>query len=58
MIEDTHRQVLLTATGFAARQAIAALRKHNIEVAPLLRHAGLQSTTWTIVNVASRQSRK
>jgi hypothetical protein len=41
MIEDTTRQVLPTATGFAARQAIAALRKHNIEVAPLLRRVGL-----------------
>ncbi len=41
MVEDTTRQVLPTATGFAARQAIAALRKHNIEVAPLLRRVGL-----------------
>jgi AraC-like DNA-binding protein len=28
-------------TGFAARQAISALRKHNIATAPLLRRAGL-----------------
>jgi len=41
MIEDRTRQVLPTATGFAARQAIAALRKRDIEVAPLLRHVGL-----------------
>jgi len=41
MVEDTTRQVLPTATGFAARQAIAALGKHNIEVAPLLRRVGL-----------------
>ena len=41
MIEGTTRQVLPTATGFAARQAIAVLRKHNIEVAPLLRRVGL-----------------
>ena len=41
MIEDRTRQVLPTATGFAARQAIAALRKHDIEIAPLLRGAGL-----------------
>ena len=41
MVEDIIRQVLPTATGFAARQAIAALRKRNIEVAPLLRRAGL-----------------
>ena len=39
--EDTSRQVLPTATGFAARQAIAALRKRDIEVAPLLRRVGL-----------------
>ena len=32
---------LPTVTGFAARQAIAALRKHNIATAPLLRRAGL-----------------
>ena len=41
MVEDTTRQVLPTATGFAARQAIAVLRKRNIEVAPLLRRVGL-----------------
>jgi AraC-like DNA-binding protein len=41
MVEDTTRQVLPTATGFAARQAIAALGKHNIELAPLLRRVGL-----------------
>jgi AraC-like DNA-binding protein len=41
MVEDTTGQVLPTATGFAARQAIAALRKRNVEVAPLLRGAGL-----------------
>jgi hypothetical protein len=39
--EETTRQVLPTATGFAAREAIAALRKHHIEIAPLLRRAGL-----------------
>ncbi len=41
MVEDITRQVPPTATGFAARQAIAALRKRNIEVAPLLRRVGL-----------------
>ena len=41
MVEDTTGQVLPTATGFAARQAIAVLRKRNIEVAPLLRRVGL-----------------
>jgi AraC-like DNA-binding protein len=34
-------QVLPTVTGFAARHAIAALRRHNIATAPLLRRAGL-----------------
>src|SRR4029077_15473302 len=41
MIEDRTRQVLPTATGFAARQAIAALRKRDMHVAPLLRLVGL-----------------
>jgi AraC-like DNA-binding protein len=41
MLEGTSRQVLPTATGFAARQAIAALRKHNIALAPLLKRVGL-----------------
>lgn len=41
MIEDRTRQVLPTATGFAARQAIDALRNRDIEVAPLLRRVGL-----------------
>ena len=34
-------QVLPTATGFAAREALALLRKHNIATAPLLLRAGL-----------------
>ena len=41
MTEVGTKQVLPTVTGFAARQAIAALRKHNIATAPLLRRAGL-----------------
>jgi hypothetical protein len=39
--EDGTEQVLPTVTGFAARQAIVALRKHNITIAPLLHRAGL-----------------
>ena len=39
--EDIARQVLPTATGFAARQAIAFLRKQDVGIAPLLRHVGL-----------------
>jgi AraC-like DNA-binding protein len=34
-------EVLPTATGFAAREALAALRKRNIPAAPLLHRAGL-----------------
>jgi AraC-like DNA-binding protein len=41
MTEETTRQVLPTATGFAARQAIAALRKRQIAIEPLLQHVGL-----------------
>jgi AraC-like DNA-binding protein len=41
MAKETVRQLLPSATGFAARQSIAALRKHNIAVAPLLRRVGL-----------------
>jgi AraC-like DNA-binding protein len=39
--EETTRHVLPTATGFAARQAVVALRKHNIDVNTLLRRVGL-----------------
>ena len=41
MTEVGTEQVLPTVTGLAARQAIAALRKHNIATAPLLQRAGL-----------------
>ena len=34
-------QLLPTTTGFAARLVVAALRKHNIDPAPLLQHVGL-----------------
>jgi AraC-like DNA-binding protein len=37
----TTRGLLPTATGLAARRAVAALKKHNIDPAPLLRHVGL-----------------
>jgi AraC-like DNA-binding protein len=39
--EETSSQALPTVTGFAAKQAIAALRTHNINVDPLLHRAGL-----------------
>jgi AraC-like DNA-binding protein len=41
MRKEMPPHVLLTATGFAAREAIALLRKHNIATAPLLLRAGL-----------------
>ncbi len=41
MRKEMPPQVLLTATGFAAREAIALLRKHNVATAPLLLRAGL-----------------
>ena len=41
MTEETTRQVLPTATGFAARQAIAALQNHDVTVDQLLRRVGL-----------------
>jgi hypothetical protein len=41
MAEDGIGQALPTVTGFAAKQAVAALRKHKIAIAPILRRAGL-----------------
>jgi AraC-like DNA-binding protein len=41
MTEETTRQALPTVTGFAAKQAIAVLRTHSINTAPLLHRAGL-----------------
>jgi AraC-like DNA-binding protein len=39
--EEATRQLLPTATGFAAKQAIVALQKHNIAAASLLQRADL-----------------
>jgi AraC-like DNA-binding protein len=39
--EEATRQALPTATGFAAKRAIAVLCSHHIATAPLLRRAGL-----------------
>jgi len=39
--EETSRQVLPSAVGFAARQAIVALHKHNVPIAALLKRAGI-----------------
>jgi AraC-like DNA-binding protein len=41
MINETTQKAPPTATGFAARQAIAAVRKRKIAVEPLLQRAGL-----------------
>ena len=41
MGEETSPRGLPTTTGFAAREAIAMLRKHDIASAPLLLRAGL-----------------
>ena len=41
MTEETRRELLPRATGFAARQAIAVLRKRNVPIAPLLSRAGI-----------------
>ena len=38
---ETRRELLPSATGFAARQAIAILRKHNVTTAALLTRAGI-----------------
>jgi hypothetical protein len=42
--QETTREVIPTATGFAAKQAIAFLRKRDIALAPLLWRAGLSET--------------
>jgi AraC-like DNA-binding protein len=41
MGEETGQRGLPTTTGFAAREALAMLRQHNIATAPLLLRAGL-----------------
>ena len=41
MTEEANRVALPSATGFAARQAIAVLRKRDIPIAPLLKRAGI-----------------
>ena len=41
MTEETRRELLPSATGFAARQAIAVLRKRNVPIVPLLTRAGI-----------------
>jgi AraC-like DNA-binding protein len=46
MAGDGTGQALPTVTGFAAKQAVAALRKHKIAIAPILRRAGLSESDF------------
>jgi hypothetical protein len=41
---ETSRIVLPSATGFAARQAIAVLRKHKVPISSLLKRAGVSES--------------
>jgi AraC-like DNA-binding protein len=41
MTNDSKEKVFLTTTGFAEKQALAELQKHNVATGPLLRQAGL-----------------
>lgn len=41
MAEERFGKALPTVTGYGARLAIAALKKHNVAIAPLLRRVGL-----------------
>jgi AraC-like DNA-binding protein len=50
--EETRRELLPSATGFVARQAIAVLRRRNVPVAPLLSRAGISEA-----DVDNRQTR-
>jgi AraC-like DNA-binding protein len=44
VIGETSRTVLPSATGFAARQAIALLRSRDVPIAPLLNRAGVSES--------------
>ena len=50
--DETTRQALPTVTGFAAKQAIAALRTHNLSAAPLLHRAGLSEQDLAATGVS------
>lgn len=52
MSEDTRQRLLPSATGFAARQAIAVLRKRNVPVARLLTRADITES-----DIDNRQAR-
>ena len=46
MADDGTGQALPTVTGFAAKQAMAVLRKHNSSLAPMLHRAGLPAQAF------------
>jgi AraC-like DNA-binding protein len=58
VVEETTRQVLATAVGFAAREAIAALRHHQIATTPLLRRAGLSEHDFSAAENGNPTSRR
>jgi AraC-like DNA-binding protein len=55
--DETTRQRLPTVTGVAARQAIAALRTHNIKAGPLLHQAGLSERDLTTTGASPLHDR-
>jgi AraC-like DNA-binding protein len=57
MTGDGTAQVPPTVTGFAAKQAIAVLRKHNIPTAVLLHRAGLSEQEFAAGDVSSLNHR-
>ena len=48
MTEEKVRRPLPTVTGIAARLTIAALKKHNVAIAPLLQRAGLSEHDFDV----------
>ena len=52
MAEETRRELIPSATGFAARQAIAALRKRNVPISAVLKRAGISED-----DIDNRQAR-
>ena len=52
MTEGTGRELLPSATGFAARQAIAVLRERNFPIASLMTRAGISED-----DIDNRQAR-
>jgi hypothetical protein len=57
MTEEMPLQVLPTATGFAAREALAVLRKHNIATAALLLELVCRNTDFCGRRTKAKASR-